>query len=202
MANSASDARHSELNVRKQLIEAGQVDVMVAVSSNFFYTVTLPVTLWFLDKGKKATDRAEKVLFIDARHTFRQVSRALRDFTPEQHEFLANITRLYRGKEPEFLHGSEPMVKEHFPELEYQDVSGLCKLASIDEIEAQGWSLNPGRYVGNREGETDDFDFIERMSKLAEEFVSLSLEAATLQETVSGIASQLLTDGGIDDDAS
>ncbi len=136
MANSASDARHSELAIRRKLIEDRQVDVMVAVGSNFFYTVTLPVTLWFLDKGKRDTDRADQVLFIDARHIFRQIDRAHRDFTPEQHEFLANIVRLYRGEEPEFLHGSEAMLKEQFPDLTYVDVPGLCKIATVDEIES------------------------------------------------------------------
>jgi type I restriction enzyme M protein len=193
MANSASDARHSELAIRRTLIEAGQVDVMVAVSSNFFYTVTLPVTLWFLDKGKKATDRADQVLFIDARHTFRQVSRALRDFTPEQHEFLANIARMYRREEPEFLNGSDALVKEHFPELEYVDVSGLCKVTTIEEIAAQGWSLNPGRYVGVGGGGDADLNFTERFGELTEEFQSLSIEAASLQDVVLTDAAQLLS---------
>lgn len=76
MANSASDARASEQELRKQLIEARAVDVMVAVGPNVFYTVTLPCTLWFLDKGKTRTSRAAKVLFIDARHIFRQIDRA------------------------------------------------------------------------------------------------------------------------------
>jgi type I restriction enzyme M protein len=195
MANSASDARHSELAIRRKLIENGLVDVMVAVSSNFFYTVTLPVMLWFLDKGKRETDRADKVLFIDARHIYRQVNRALRDFTPDQHEFLANIARLYRGKEPEFLHGSDPLVKEHFRELRYQDVPGLCKIATIEAIEAQGWSLNPGRYVGVREGEDGDFDFRERLAELTEEFEALSSEAVSLQETVSDNAAEILGGG-------
>ena len=62
MANSASDAAHSEQRIRQLLIEAGLVDVVVAISSNFFYTVTLPVTLWFLDKGKAGTDRENTVL--------------------------------------------------------------------------------------------------------------------------------------------
>lgn len=78
------------------------VDVMVAVGPNFFYTVTLPVTLWFLDREKRDTTRADQVLFIDARKVFRQIDRAHRDFTDEQLEFLANIVRLYRGEEPEF----------------------------------------------------------------------------------------------------
>ncbi len=148
MANSAADARGSELEIRKKLIQSGAVDVMVSVGPNFFYTVTLPCTLWFFDKGKRKTP-ADKVLFIDARHIFRQIDRAHREFTPEQIEFLANIVRLYRGKEPEILHGSDDAAEGEVPEeLKYADVPGLCKVATLKEIEAQGWSLNPGRYVG------------------------------------------------------
>lgn len=84
MANSAGDAGHSEKEIRKQLIESDTVEVMVAISSNFFYTVTLPVTLWFLDKSKAGTAREDTVLFLDARHIFRQIDRAHRDFTAEQ----------------------------------------------------------------------------------------------------------------------
>ena len=98
MANSASDARQSELEIRKQLIEAGAVDVMVAVGSNFFYNVTLPVTLWFLDKGKKGTSREDTVLFLDARNIYKQVDRAHREWTPEQIGLLSSIARLYRGE--------------------------------------------------------------------------------------------------------
>ena len=97
MANSAVDARASELEIRKKIIETRAVDVMVSISSNFFYTVTLPCTLWFLDNAKRNTDRGDKVLFIDARHIYQQFSRAHRQFTPQQLEFLANIARLYRG---------------------------------------------------------------------------------------------------------
>jgi type I restriction enzyme M protein len=84
MANSAGDADHSEKEIRRQLVESGAVDVMVAIGTNFFYTVTLPVTLWFLDKGKAGTGREDTVLFIDARHLYRQIDRAHRDFLPEQ----------------------------------------------------------------------------------------------------------------------
>src|SRR6266498_5127447 len=84
MANSASDARASEQEIRKQLIDAHAVDAMVAVGPNVFYTVTLPCTLWFLDKGKTGTPRADKVLFIDARHIYRQIDRAHRDWTGAQ----------------------------------------------------------------------------------------------------------------------
>ena len=81
MANSASDARNSEQEIRQQLIESGAVDVMVAVGPNMFYTVTLPCTLGFLDKGKAATPRADTVLFLDARHIYRQIDRAHREWT-------------------------------------------------------------------------------------------------------------------------
>src|SRR5947199_300487 len=98
MANSASDARASELDSRRQLIEQHGVDVMISIGSNFFYTVTLPCTLWFFDKGKRETDRRDKVLFIDARHIYKQLDRAHREFTPQQIEFIANIVRLYRDE--------------------------------------------------------------------------------------------------------
>lgn len=192
MANSASDAGHSELAIRRKLIEAQQVDVMVAVGSNFFYTVTLPVTLWFLDKGKKNTDRAHKVLFIDARNIYRQIDRAHRDFAPEQHEFLANIVRLYRGEDPEFLEGSKVLLKEQFPDPVYQDVPGLCRVATIDEIEDHGWSLNPGRYVGVADGGADDFDFSERFAELSEEFRRLNEEAVELAAEVGRVQAQIL----------
>jgi type I restriction enzyme M protein len=154
MANSAGDAGHSEKEIRRQLIESGAVDVMVAISTNFFYTVTLPVTLWFLDKGKVATEREDMVLFIDARHLYHQIDRAHRDFLPEQIELLANIVRLYRGEDVETIDGSNAALKEHFPDDAYVDVPGLCKVATRPEIEAQGWSLNPGRYIGT--AATDD----------------------------------------------
>ncbi|MBI4830821.1 MAG: SAM-dependent DNA methyltransferase [Candidatus Lindowbacteria bacterium] len=185
MANSASDARSSELEIRKKLIEYRAVDVMVSVGPNFFYTVTLPCTLWFLDKGKKNTPRKDKVLFIDARSIFRQIDRAHRDFTPEQIEFLANIVRLYRGEEPETIHGSDTFMKEKFPKGKYADIPGLCKVATIKEIEAQGWSLNPGRYVGVAEGEKDDLDFKERLEELSEELEKLNTEAKELETRIA-----------------
>ena len=192
MANSAGDARASELEPRRQLIEARAVDVMVAVGSNFFYTVTLPVTLWFLDRGKKGGERADKVLFIDARHIYRQIDRAHRDFTPEQSEFLANIVRLYRGEPPELEAGSDGMLREAFPEGKYADVSGLCKAVTPAEIEAQGWSLNPGRYVGVADHAADESDFAERLEELNEELETLNSEARELEQRIADNVGALL----------
>jgi len=97
MANSASDAGGSERELRKKLIETGAVDCIVAVSPNMFITVTLPVMLWFFDKGKTKGSRKDKVLFVDARHLYRQVTRANRTLDPELIEFIGNIVRLWRG---------------------------------------------------------------------------------------------------------
>ncbi len=192
MANSASDARASELEIRKQLIQEKAVDVLVAIGSNFFYTVTLPCTLWFLDKDKKGSAREDQVLFIDARHTFRQLDRAHRDFTPEQIEFLANIARLYRGEGVETTHGSGKQIEETFLDGNYVDVPGLCKVATLEEIEVQGWSLNPGRYVGVAEREEEDFDFAERLEELNEELEVLNSEARELEGKIAENVAKLL----------
>ncbi len=192
MANSAGDARGSELEIRKRLIESGAVDVIVSIGSNFFYTVTLPCTLWFFDRGKARGPRKDTVLFLDARQHFKQVTRAIREFTPEQLEFLANIPRLYRGEAPELVAGSKAMLAERFPSGGYSDTAGLCKVATLAEIEAQGWSLNPGRYVGVSARAADDFDFAERLEKLNEELVSLNTKAEELQTAIADGVGALL----------
>jgi len=192
MANSASDARASELDIRRRLIEAHIVDVMISIGSNFFYTVTLPCTLWFFDRGKRYTERREKVLFIDARHIYKQVDRAHREFTPEQIEFIANIVRLYRSEAMETINGSAARMQEVFPGGTYADVPGLCKAATLVEIEAQGWSLNPGRYVGVAERAVEDIDFKEKLEALNEELEVLNAEAHELEERISENVAMLL----------
>ncbi|MEX5266546.1 N-6 DNA methylase [Kocuria sp. CPCC 204721] len=192
MANSAGDAGHSEKDLRKQLVESGAVDVMIAIGSNFFYTVTLPVTLWFLDKAKLGTPREDTVLFIDARQIYNQIDRAHRDFTPEQIEFLANVVRLYRGEEVETVAGSEALLAENFPIGRYVDVAGLCKVTTRAEIEAQGWSLNPGRYTGSAAVEEDDQDFVAKLEELYEEFTLLSNEADNLRVKVDAALKGIL----------
>lgn len=206
MANSAADARASEQEIREKMIRAGHVDVMVSISPNFFFTVTLPCTLWFLDKGKAGTPREDTVLFIDARHIYRQIDRAHRDFTPAQLEFIANIARLYRGESPEFNHDSQEKLAELFsapkgkagsPQpaatFAYQDIAGLCKAATKADIEAQGWSLNPGRYVGVAKGEeVSDEDFKERLEALNEELEVLNAEASELEATIAQNVAEIL----------
>jgi type I restriction enzyme M protein len=223
MANSASDARSSEQELRRQLIESRAVDVMVAVGPNLFYTVTLPCTLWFFDKGKGKSARKESqdtVLFIDARHIYRQVDRAHREWTPAQIGFLANLVRLYRGEALDFtLGGDEARAKleEIFGSracesagtssaggksaraltsaatVDYRDVPGLCRAATLREIEAQGWSLNPGRYVGVAAGEAvSDEDFKEQLETLNEELETLNAAARELETTIAGNVTEIL----------
>jgi type I restriction enzyme M protein len=232
MANSASDARSSEQELRRQLIESRSVDVMVAVGPNLFYTVTLPCTLWFLDKSKSRSsrreeaqtssgkgnqslvtsaatsgvNRADTVLFVDARHIYRQVDRAHREWTPAQIGFLANLVRLYRGEELDFtLGGDEARAKiqevfggslnphSAFRTPQYQDVPGLCRAATLKEIEAQGWSLNPGRYVGVAAGEAvSDEDFKEQLETLNEELETLNAAARGLEGTIADNVTEIL----------
>lgn len=197
MANSASDARSSEQALRQKLIEARAVDVIVAVGPNMFYTVTLPVTLWFLDCGKDKTLRADTVLFIDARHIYRQIDRAHRDWTPSQIGFISNIVRLYRGEALDLTVGgdeAEAKLKEIFGEKPiYVDVSGLCKVSTLKEIEAQGWSLNPGRYVGVAPGEDmSDEDFKTQLESFNEEFETLNVHARILEQIIATNVARIL----------
>lgn len=193
MANSASDVGGSERELRKKLIETGAVDCIVAVGKNMFFTVTLPVTLWFLDKGKKKGPRGDKVLFVDARHFYRQVTRAHRAFEPDHIEFLGNIVRLWRGEQVETEAGSGQRTVETFPKVKYRDVSGLCRVASREEIKAQDWSLSPARYVGIAPGKRhDDEEFQEKLETLQEELEALNAEAIHLQTQIAENIAELL----------
>src|SRR5579862_2453110 len=196
MANSAGDARGSELEIRRQLILERAVDVVVSISPNFFYTVALPCTLWFFERDKRSAVRRDTVLFIDARQTFTQIDRAHRDFTPEQIEFLANIVRLYREEAPEISEGTSQAISDLFPDGTYRDVEGLCKAASLTDLEDQGWSLNPGRYVGVADRAADGVDFVERLEQLAEEFEALTSRTRQLESQIMENTTRLLEIAG------
>lgn len=102
MSSQASSAGHGEADVRKKIVETGDVDVMISIRSNFFYTRTVPCELWHFDKGKPA-ERRDQVLMIDARNIFRKVTRKIYDFSPEQLANLTAIVWLYRGQSDRFL---------------------------------------------------------------------------------------------------
>jgi type I restriction enzyme M protein len=183
MANSAGDAGNTEKDIREALVNEGVVDAIVAVGSNFFHTVTLPCTLWFLDKAKAKDERKNKILFLDARDFYRDIDRAHREFTDEQLEFLGDIVRLYHGKDPEYP--GNALLKEHFPDMKYQDIKGLCKIATLDEVIEQDYSLNPGRYVGIKPPEPmPKEEFEKKIGELESEFSQLRSESGKLEKLI------------------
>jgi len=180
MANSASDAGGREKEMRKQLVEHHAVDCIVAVGPNMFYNVTLPVTLWFLDKGKKKTERKDSILFIDARNIFTQIDRAHRTWTEEQIDQITAIVRSYRGEEGY---------------AKYEDVAGLCKVVSADDVIDSDYSLNPGRYVGVIDTEIEDADYIDTINSLYKKFIVLTGEAGTLEKRIDKNFKELFKNG-------
>ncbi|CDH46395.1 type I restriction-modification system subunit M [Candidatus Contendibacter odensensis] len=109
MSSQASSAGHGEAEVRRKIIQTGDVDVMIAIRSNFFYTRTVPCELWHFDKGKPA-ERRDTVLMLDARTVYRKVTRKIYDFSPEQLANLTAIVWLYRGQPLRFL----ALVRDYF----------------------------------------------------------------------------------------
>src|SRR5215213_680440 len=102
MSSQASSAGNKEAEVRRKIVEAGDVDVIISIRSNFFYTRTVPCELWHFDRSKPA-DRRDKVLMIDARNIYRKVTRKIYDFSPEQLQNLSAIVWLYRGQKERFI---------------------------------------------------------------------------------------------------
>lgn len=192
MANSACDARASELSIRRNLVESHFVDVMITIGPKLFYTVGLPCTLWFFDKAKTGTSREDKVLFIDARSIYHQVDRAHRELTEKQIEFLANTARLYRDEALAFkvlerheaIADGLPSWDDAFPSGKYRDVPGYCRVASAAEVQERALSLNPGRYVDVAESGHDSLDF-DNLQNVSEEFRSLNKEAKQLAERIA-----------------
>ena len=215
MANSASDAGGSELEIRKKMIEDGIISQMVTLPSNMFSTVTLPATLWFFNKKRTNSD---EILFIDARNVFTQVDRAHRKFSEEQIKNLGIISRLYEGdsdafwalvdeykKEkqnaPSVSDDKEVKTKDYWQEQidwllerwsdgKYQDVIGLCKVAKLegeDGIIDNDYSLNAGRYVGVviEDDGMTEDEFKETMKGLNADFSTLNAEAEELAKQIS-----------------
>ena len=283
MASSATDSSNKDRDIREQLVKTRHVDVMVSVGNNFFYTLSLPCSLWFFDKAKREENR-DKVLFIDARKYYTVVDRTLNEWTEWQLHNLQAIVYLYRGETEKYkaliakyndaireaidsimeesrpfaevldeetavqfnaslswtgsswndyeelsknLNGQieqtktciksaegklkkrelKPMrlageafckmleeiltvineynwLTEKFGNGEYHDIAGLCKIATIDEIEEKNYSLTPGAYVGVAETENDGVDFHERMNEIHTELAKLHDEANVLMKKI------------------
>ena len=245
MASSATDSANKDRDIREKLVLTGDVDVMVSVGNNFFYTLSLPCSLWFFDKAKRLENK-NRVLFIDARNYYTVVDRTLNEWSEWQLKNLQAIVHLYRGETEKYrqlvaeyndaLDGrtlqqcEEELVaikqaakdavanavrkekkqvereqNERIAEAEamletarqrewltskfgldgeYQDVLGLCKIATLSEIEEKKYSLTPGAYVGVAEVEDDGVDFHERMNEIHTELATLNAEANLLMSEI------------------
>ena len=203
MAAGAESAGRGDALVRQKLVETGDVDVMVSIRSNFFYTRTVPCVLWFLNRAKKTNEQKNTVLMIDARNVYRKVTRKINDFSPEQEQNLLAIVWLYRGETERYnellayyrKNGEDEAaawLEERFPDGRYRNVEGLVKAVTREEIAANDWSLTPGRYVGVAETDDNDEDFTEKFASLHEELRKLNAEAATLAKKIDANFKELM----------
>ncbi len=167
MASSASDAGHSEKEIRAKLVKTGAVDVMMAIGNNFFYTRSLPCTLWFFDRAKEQDiERKDKVLMLDARKIYRKVTSKINDFSPEQLQNLICIVNLYRGNTKKF----QSTVKSYL-----QKSADLAKKTAEATTELQKQLQNVLKTVS---------DFATRYAKENKEAKSF-VDALNIEETAS-----------------
>jgi type I restriction enzyme M protein len=157
MANgSLTTMTGSENKIRENLIRADVVDCIVALPAQLFYTTGIPVCLWFFDRDKSSSserDRREETLFIDARQMGSKISRTQIELTREQIHRIASTYHAWRGT----------------TDSDYRDELGFCRGSDLEEIEAAGFTLSPGRYVGAPESEEDEVAFEERMATLVDQ---------------------------------
>lgn len=162
--------RSEEVTIRKALVEAGVIDCIVSLPTKLFANTQIPVSLWFIAKNRGATEnfraRENETLFIDARKLGTLRSRRQREFTPAD---IALVTNAYHS----FRHRN--------PQVAYADVDGFCKVATRSVIEAQGFVLTPGRYVGTSESDEDDIPAAERLSILEKQLLA-ELERSSVAE--------------------
>ncbi len=270
MASSATDSQSKDKAIRESLVRTGHVDCLISVANNFFYTLSLPCTLWFFDKHKREENR-DKILFIDARNYYTVVEKTLNEWNDWQMRNLNAIVWLYRGETNRYkeliesyqmwlndfmlrydnaaLHPAEQThvafrdgiaatldcfkgylkkhqallkatrkkkekdeIKELIAETEqqvaeiaealevanqlvwltdkfgddgiYRDIPGLCRIATIEEVESKQFSLTPGAYTGAEEVKDDGVDFTARMKEIHSELDRLQKESAEIFATI------------------
>lgn len=171
LANGSMTSNSSgEGDIRRNLIEAGLVDCMVALPSQLFYNTMIPACLWFLARDRsdhKFRDRRNEILFIDARKTGQMLNRRHRELTPEDIEKIAATYHQWRN-----------------PGDTFEAVKGFCYAATLDEVRANNYVLTPGRYVGAEDVEDDGVPFEEKMNSLTEQLAGQFAESARLEQTI------------------
>lgn len=167
---SLSSNTSGEGDIRRNLIQNGLVDCIVAMPPQLFYTTQIPVCLWFVSRDRhnhKFRDRHDEILFIDARKMGVMVTRKNRELTDEEIAKIADVYHCWRAKD-----------------CAYADVKGFCKAAKITEVEKNGFVLTPGRYVGTDIVEEDDEVFEEKMKRLTKELSEQFKESKVLEEKI------------------
>ena len=170
---SMSSAQSGEGAIRKNLVEAGLVDCMVALPGQLFYSTQIPACLWFLARnrsGGKFRDRASEILFIDARTLGRMADRTHRELTDEEIARIANTYHAWRGGE-----GAGA----------YIDIPGFCKTTILEEVRRHSHVLTPGRYVGAPAREDDGEPFEDKMNRLVAQLREQQVEGANLDTAIA-----------------
>lgn len=166
LANGSLSAGGQEEEIRKNLIESDLVDCILSMPSNLFYTVTIPCSIWILNRNKK---QKGKTLFIDCRNLGTMVTRKLRELSEED---ILKIAKTYHN----FQNNND-----------YEDIAGYCKSATLEEIKENNYVLTPGRYVGTEEPEDDGIPFEEKMKTLTQELSKQMQESNELDEEIKKV---------------
>jgi len=171
MANGALSSQTSnEGNIRKSIVEADLIDCIITLPGQLFYNTPISACLWFVSRNKANTrfrDRRGKVLFIDARNMGKMIDRRHRELTTEDVKQISDTYHAWRGEAGK-----------------YEDISGFCISATLDEIRKHNHILTPGRYVGFEEEEDDGIPFDEKMKKLTVELAKQMEEGKKLEEEI------------------
>ena len=180
---SMSSNTSNEGEIRKNIIEAGLVDCIVALPGQLFRSTQIPACLWFLSRDRNNRD---ETLFIDARKLGHLVDSANRDLSPEDIARVANTYHAWRGKEGPKAFATASAAHLQKPELDaYADVPGFCKSAAPEEIRKHGHVLTPGRYVGAEPQEDDGVPFEEKMAQLTAQWREQKEEARGLDDAIA-----------------
>jgi type I restriction enzyme M protein len=167
---SLSSQTSNEGEIRKNILKDDLVDCIVMLPKQLFYNTGIPACIWFIDRDKGGNgkrERKDEVLFIDASEIGKMRDRTHREFTDKDIQKITDIYHNWKKKDGD-----------------YEDVKGLCKASTLEEIEKNNWVLTPGRYVGIPELEDDGIPYEEKMTKLVKELKEQMEESKELDEKI------------------
>lgn len=163
----------TEGQIRKELIENDLVDCMVALPSQLFYNTQIPACLWFLARNKTETtkfrNRANEILFIDARELGTMISRKQKELSEKDIATISNTYHNWREKNANTI---------------YNDIAGFCKAATIEDVRKNNYILTPGRYIDFKEAEDDGVSFDDKMKQLTKTLKEQMQKAVLLDNDI------------------